>query len=445
MYVMQSQEALTIEYIDRNALRPFKRNARTHSRKQISQIAESIQAFGFTNPVLIDNDRTVLAGHGRLEAAKLLKIEKVPCVQLSDMTPAQKRAYVIADNKLALNAGWDEEILVSELQDLLQIDADFDIQLTGFSTAEIDGLITAVHAQADSDPKDDAVPPVESGPTVSKLGDLWLLGDHRIYCGDSTKIASFEAVMAGDKAEMVFTDPPYNIRIDGNVSGFGKIKHREFAMAVGEMSSAEFQEFLKTIFQNLASYGIDGSIHFICMDWRHTPEVIGASEDVYDEFKNLCVWTKDNGGMGSFYRSQHELVFVFKAGTATHINNFGLGQHGRYRTNVWSYRGVNSRSKNPAGDLALHPTVKPVAMVADAIRDVSSRGGIVLDCFGGSGSTLIAAHKTARRARVIELDPIYVDLIIRRWQEFAKDDAVLSSTGRKYSEIAREAVEEVRS
>lgn len=442
---MSKDEPLTIEYVEVEALRPSTRNARTHSKKQIRQIAESIKAFGFTNPVLIDNERTVLAGHGRLEAAKLLKMDKVPCVQLSNMTATQKRAYILADNKLALNAGWDEEILVSELQELQKIDGDFDIELTGFSTSEIDGLITSVNAQGASNPKDDEIPVPAAGPAVSKVGDLWLLGDHRLYCGDSTNLESFDILMAGERAEMVFTDPPYNIRIDGNVSGFGKIKHREFAMAVGEMSSAEFQNFLKTIFQSLVAHTIDGSIHYICMDWRHTPEVIEASTNVYQEFKNLCVWTKDNGGMGSFYRSQHELVFVFKSGTATHNNNFGLGQHGRYRTNVWPYRGVNFRSKKRSGDSALHPTVKPVAMVADAIRDVSSRGGIVLDCFGGSGSTLIAAHKTVRRARVIELDPIYVDLIIRRWQEFANDDAIHVSTKRKYCELAREALEEVAS
>jgi DNA modification methylase len=242
--------------------------------------------------------------------------------------------------------------------------------------------------------------------------------------------------MDGEKADMVFADPPYNVPIEGHVSGLGKLKHREFAMAAGEMSPAEFVEFLGTVFSNLAAFSYGGAIHYICMDWRHMAEVVTAGKGVYTELKNLCVWVKDNGGMGSFYRSRHELVFVFKSGVGTHINNFELGQHGRYRTNVWSYRGMSSRGRDRDRDLALHPTVKPVPMIADAIRDVSKRSSIILDCFGGSGSTLIAAHKTGRRARLLELDPIYVDRTIRRCQEFAKDDAVLSSTNCRFCDVA---------
>jgi DNA modification methylase len=344
------------------------------------------------------------------------------------MTTAQKRAYALADNKLALSAGWDEELLTIELQELSACDLDFDIEITGFSTAEIDGLIGSLNPEDQGDPADEELPALDERP-VSRLGDLWILGNHRLYCGDSRDPKSFEVLLGSERAQMVFTDPPYNVPIDGNVSGLGKVKHREFAMASGEMSSAEFTRFLAAIFGNLATFSVDGSIHFVCMDWRHAAEILKAGSDAYSELKNLCVWVKDNGGMGTFYRSRHELIFAFKSGDAPHINSFELGQHGRYRTNVWQYRGMNSLSANRQQELGLHPTVKPVAMIADAIKDVSNRSGIVLDCFGGSGATLIAAHKTGRRARLIEIDPIYVDRIIRRWQVYANDDAILAAAG----------------
>ena len=228
---------------------------------------------------------------------------------------------------------------------------------------------------------------------------------------------------------MVFTDPPYNVAIEGNVSGLGKIRHREFAMASGEMTRDQFTSFLSSAFANLAPHSSDGSIHFVCMDWRHMGEMLEAGAANYSELKNLIVWVKDNGGMGSFYRSRHELIFAFKNGSLPHINSFELGQHGRYRTNVWQYRSVNTLKAGRLDELAMHPTVKPVAMIADAIKDVSRRGGVVLDLFGGSGSTLIAAHKTGRRARVCEFDPVYCDRILQRWEIFAKDDAELVACG----------------
>ncbi len=235
--------------------------------------------------------------------------------------------------------------------------------------------------------------------------------------------------MTGDLARMVFTDPPYNVPIDGHVGNSGAVKHPEFAMASGEMSFAEFTAFLRSSFANLVRSSVDGSIHFVCMDWRHMPEMLAASEGIYSELKNLIVWAKDNGGMGTFYRSRHELIFAFKNGTAAHVNSFELGQHGRYRTNVWQYRGVNTLKSGRMDELSMHPTVKPVQMIADAIKDVSARGDIVLDLFGGSGSTMIAAHKTGRRAYLCELDPTYCDRIIRRWEAYAKDDAELVACG----------------
>lgn len=430
-------DPLRIEYRAPDQLKPYPRNARTHSKKQIRQIAESIRQFGFTNPVLIDPEGMILAGHGRAEAARLLDLPSVPCVRIDHMSPEQKRAYILADNKLAQNAGWDEEILAKELQFLLEAEIDLDIGVIGFEAHEIDFLIEGLDTEEPGDPADDALPgpPAKEVP-VSRLGDLWLLGDHRLLCADATKPEAFERLMNGERAQMVFTDPPYNVPIGGHVSGLGETRHGEFVMASGEMTSGEFSSFLETAFRQLAQHTIDGSIHFICMDWRHMPEMLKAGGAAYSELKNLCVWVKDNGGMGTFYRSRHELVFAFKSGTEPHLNSFELGQHGRYRTNVWQYRGVNTFKAGRMDELCLHPTVKPVAMIADAIKDVSERGALVLDCFGGSGSTLIAAHKTGRRARAIELDPAYVDTIIRRWQTYAKDEAIQAKTGSSFNILA---------
>ena len=413
---------LQCDHIAIDRLKPWPRNARTHSKKQLRQIADSIDRFGFTNPILIDASNTILAGHGRVEAARLLGLAEVPCIRLEHMSAEEKRAYVLADNKLALNAGWDEEILAEELKELLAVDLDFDIGLTGFTVAEIDSLVDGLEPEEPGDPEEDRQPE-DDGEARCRPGDIWQLGPHRLICGSSLDERTVVALMAGEKARMVFTDPPYNVPIDGHVGGSGKVRHREFAMASGEMTKAEFIAFLKTAFENLAASSLDGSIHFICMDWRHMDELMKAGEGVYAELKNLIVWVKDNGGMGTFYRSRHELIFAFKYGTAPHINTFELGQHGRYRTNVWQYRGVNTLKTGRMDELQLHPTVKPVQMIADAIKDCSGRGDIVLDLFGGSGSTLIAAHKTGRRAYLSELDPVYCDRIIRRWEAYAKDDA----------------------
>lgn len=428
---------LAVEIRPLASLRPWKRNARTHSRNQVRQIADSIETFGFTNPVLVDETGSILAGHGRVEAAKLLGLATVPCVGIEHMSEAQKRAYVLADNKLALNAGWDEDLLAKELGELADLqDLDFDISVTGFSIPEIDSLVDGLEPQEDGEPEADVLPPLAEGEPVCREGDVWQLGPHRLVCGNALDPAVVDQLMNGEQARMVFTDPPYNVPVNGHVSGLGKVQHREFAMASGEMTSPEFVSFLQTAFRNMADHAMDGSIHYICMDWRHMAEMLQAGHAVFDEFKNLVVWAKDNGGMGTFYRSRHELVFVFKLGTAAHVNAFQLGQHGRYRTNVWEYRGVNTMKAGRMEELALHPTVKPVQMIADAIRDVSHRGDIVLDLFGGSGSTLIAAHRTGRRAFLCELDPVYCDRIIRRWETYARDDAKQLVCGLSCAEAA---------
>lgn len=285
----------------------YPRNARLHSRKQIKQIANSIQEFGFTCPLLIDEESTVLAGHGRLAAAMMLNMKEVPCVVLSKMSAAQKRAYVLADNKLVLNGTWDEEILATELQSLLALDCAFDVDLTGFSVPEIDRLIDGLKPSDDGNPADDWIP-VLSSVGVSRSGDLWILGPHKILCGNALDDAAFETLMGKERAEMVFTDPPYNVPVDGHVGGLGKIRHRKFAMASGEMSKSEFTDFLRAMMRNLVRYSTDGSIHFQCMDWRHLTEILATGEGPYTELKNICVWVKDNDGMGTFYRSRHELL-----------------------------------------------------------------------------------------------------------------------------------------
>ena len=411
-----------IEQIAPQDLRPWSKNARTHSKKQVRQIAESIETFGFTNPVLIDRENRILAGHGRVAAAKLLGLAVVPCLRFEHMTETEKRAYVLADNKLALNAGWDEDLLAAELGALLESpDLDFDIGVTGFSVAEIDFCLEGAAPEEPGDPADDVQ--IEDAPRRCRDGDVWQLGPHRLICGDALDPDVVDDLMAGEQARMVFSDPPYNVPIDGHVGNSGKTQHREFAMASGEMSKSEFTAFLRRAFQNMTDHSVDGAIHFLCMDWRHQGEMLAAGEGIYSELKNLIVWVKDNGGMGTFYRSRHELIFAFKVGMAPHVNSFELGQHGRYRTNVWEYKGVNTMRAGRMDELAMHPTVKPVQMIADAIKDVSGRGEIVLDLFGGSGSTLIAAEKTGRRARIAELDPLYCDRILARWEAWAKDDA----------------------
>ncbi len=422
-------------------LKPAPRNARTHSRKQIKQIAKSIERFGFTNPVLVDDEGGVIAGHGRVAAAKLLGLKSVPTLALSHMSPSERRAYMLADNKIALNAGWDTELLAVELHDL--IDLDFDVELTGFSLAETDMIIddAAAANSAGRDEPEDAVP--ANGSSVTAPGDLWRLGDHFLLCGDARSDASFSRLLGGGSVDLVFTDPPYNVKIDGNVCGNGQIKHREFAFASGEMASDEFTDFLETTLGHCAQALRNGGIAFVCMDWRHMGELLTAGGACFSELKNLVVWNKTNAGMGTFYRSKHELIFVFKRGRSEHTNTFGLGDTGRYRTNVWDYPGISSLSKDRADELAMHPTVKPVALIADAIKDCSRRGETVLDCFAGSGSTLIAAEKTGRRARLIEFDPQYCDTIIRRWENFTGRCAIHEESGEAF-EIRQEAAADGR-
>lgn len=424
---------LKVQYEPISRLMASARNARTHSKKQIAQIAESIRRFGFLNPILVDGDHRIIAGHGRVEAARLLGYEHVPTISILHMSGAELRAYVIADNRLAELAGWDNELLALEFEYLLDLDPEVDLTVTGFETAEID-LFISNNGSGGCDEADEVAEVDADKPAVTQGGDLWNVGRHLVLCADATKAENYTRLLRGKKAEMVFIDPPYNVPISGHVCGLGRLKHREFAMASGEMSEAEYAAFLTQTFRQLTAFSVDGSIHFVCIDWRHVADVVGAAKEIYSELKNICVWVKDNGGMGSLYRSQHELICVFKNGTAPHANNVDLGRYGRYRTNVWHYPGVNTLRKGRMDDLAMHPTVKPTALVADAILDCSKRGAVVLDCFGGSGTTLMAAEKTGRRAYLIEIDPIYVDVTIERFQKLTGAEAVHAETGKTFTE-----------
>ena len=433
--VPSAARTIAVEYAPIATLKPYANNPRTHSRRQIAQIARAIEQFGFTNPVLVDDELMILAGHGRVKAAGKLRLKEVPIVRLSHMSEADKRAYIIADNKLAEKAGWDTAVLALELQGL--IDLGYETEITGFEIAEIDFILDeAANADPDnpSGPEDDH--PAPPAVAVSRPGDIWRLGRHRVICGDALDPAVYAALMVEETAGIIFTDPPYNVPVTGHVRvGEG---HREFAMAAGEMSEDAFTAFLTTSLGHAAAHARDGALAYVCMDWRHMGELLAAGGAVFDDLKNVCVWTKTNGGMGSFYRSQHEHVFVFKHGKAAHINTIELGRTGRNRTNVWTYAGVNVFKANRDDELAMHPTVKPVALVEDAIKDASRRGDIVLDPFGGSGTTLIAAERCGRTARLIELDPLYVDVIVQRYQRYTSKEAKLLATGAAFDVIAEE-------
>jgi DNA modification methylase len=416
-------------------LKPFPGNPRRHPEAQIARLMKSIKRL-WTIPILIDEDAVILAGHARAEAAKRLGMTEVPTITIMGLTVAEKSALVIADNRLAEQAEWDFDLLREHFKGL--VDLNFDVELTGFATGEVDLLIDGKPAPTNSDPTDDISAFMLGGPAVSKFGDVWDLEQHRLVCGNALERSSYERLLQGDVAQMVVTDPPYNVLIAGHAVGRGKIRHRNFKQASGEMSAAEFTQFIEAFIRLTIAFTGDGSIHYVFMDWRHLQELLNAARPLYSDWKNLLVWNKTNAGQGSFYRSKHELITVFKNGTAPHINNFGLGAKGRYRANVLDYPSVNSLHPARHGDLTLHPTVKPIALIADLIRDCSRRNGIILDPFGGSGTTILAAERTGRIARLIELDPLYVDVAIRRWEATTGVPARHATTGLRFDDLAAE-------
>lgn len=419
-------------------LNPNPRNPRKHTRAQIEAIAKSIKEFGFNAPILIDGFGNILAGHGRLDAALLLGLTEVPVVCLENLSEAQARAYMIADNRLTDRSSWNDEVLAIHLKELSELALEFDIEATGFELPEIDLRIESLSAVIEADGTDDF--DLADAPAVSCAGDIWHLNEHRLLCGSALESTSYLTLMAGELAAATITDSPYNVRISGHVSGLGAVKHREFKMASGEMAEAEFIGFLTTSLGLAGANTMPGGIIDAFMDWRHMGEMLAAGRANGFDLLNLCVWVKTNGGMGSFYRSKHELVFVFRNGKAPHQNNIQLGRFGRNRTNVWNYAGGNIRHRKGREDpLALHPTVKPIMLVADAIRDSTVRGDIVLDPFLGSGTTILAAERTNRRGYGIELDPLYVDTAIARWQRMTGCHAINAGSGRTFTEIAAES------
>ena len=418
------------------ACRPLGRATRKHPPHQVAKLAASLERFGFVLPILLDGEGRVVAGWGLVLAARRLALSEVPAVTLADLAEAELRALRLALNRLADDGRWDPEALSLEFSDILQLDPQIELEITGYESGEIEGLLGGSGID-----QEDELPEVENGTApVTQTGDLWTLGEHHLYCGDALDPDSYARVLGTDQADMAFIDPPYNVPVAGHVSGLGAVKHGDFAMASGELSSPEFVEFLKKALGLAATRSIDGAIHYVCMDWRHLRELTAAGDGVYSELKNLCIWNKSNAGMGSLYRSKHELIFVFKVGKKPHVNNVALGRWGRHRTNVWDYVSQNTLNRTKKSKLSLHPTVKPVAMVADAILDCSNRGGLIVDPFGGAGTTLIAAERTGRRARVIELDPLFVDVTIERWQRLTGGTAVHAGSGRPFERAGRDVL-----
>lgn len=414
---------LKFEHLSIQALKPDPRNPRTHSKKQVQQIANSIKQHGFTNPIIVNADGIIICGHGRHRAAILLGLETAPVIRVSGLSREAEIALRIADNKIALNAGWDVDLLRVQLEELDT--AGFNLELCGFSVGEIDVCL----AQP-SDPDNELIPAVPNEP-VTRIGDIWLCGEHRVGCGNVLDGTSLAVLMASDRADAVISDPPYNVRINGFANAKGR--HREFQMASGEMSPDQYRTFIDGTLQAHIASSRDGAVHFVFMDWRHIDDLIRAGREHYGEFLNLCVWNKSNAGMGSLYRSKHELIAVFRVGDAPHFNAVELGRHGRNRCNVFDYASVNSFVGSRREDLALHPTVKPTALVADLVQDVTRRGEIVLDGFLGSGTALIASELTGRRARGLEIEPAYVDVAVERWMAMTGKDAVLESTGETFT------------
>jgi DNA modification methylase len=422
---------LNVEYVPIQTLNPYANNPRKHSICQVKQIAKSIKSASFINPILIDRNRDIIAGHGRFLAAQHLGLELIPVITVDHLSDKQIRAYRIADNKIAENSTWDEELLKVELEYLSHIDLDIDMDSTGFTTSEIDILL----GEQNDSIMDPDIPSPPSLP-ITTTGDLWLLGLHRILCGDCRDQSTVNKLMGNNSARIIITDPPYNVKIDGHARGLGKVKHNDFQMASGEMDSHSFTQFLQEALSSFSNVACDGSLHYIFIDWRHVKELLTASSAIFDSQLNLCVWAKTNGGMGSMYRSQHELVFVFKKGIAQHINNIQLGQYGRYRTNLWQHPGVNSFGTNREESLTIHPTVKPTQLIADVILDASNRHDIILDGFLGSGTTILAAEQTGRIGYGLEIEPKYVDVSLKRWMTLTGDIPILEPTGETYQQVA---------
>lgn len=420
---------IKFEIVDFVFLKPHKKSLKVHSKEKIKLLANSISALDCIVPIVVDKNYRIIAGNARYKAIKQLGLKSVPVIKAEHLTDDQVRLYRIADNKLAEGSKWDDELLRVELEYLSNID--IDVTLTGFQIPEIDFIL---NDQAFVEPVTDEALLAPPTRPVTRSRDIFSLGKHRVACGDLRIRPVMLSLMGQERATLVITDPPFNVPINGHVL-VGSSRHSEFAMASGEMSQEEFTAFLQSCFEQFCDFSVDGSLHLVFMDWRHIREITQAGDAVYDKQMNLCVWAKSNAGMGSLWRSQHELVFIFKKGKKPHINNVHLGKHGRHRSNVWQYAGMNAFGANRDEALESHPTVKPETMIADAIMDVSNRGDIVLDGFLGSGTTLLAAEQTGRVCYGCEIEPRYVDVAIHRFHQMSDAPVIHEQSGMTFDEL----------
>lgn len=427
-----------IEHIPIELVRPYPLNARTHDERNISVIMASMRQFKFRNPILIDADNMVVAGHGRLEAAKRLGMKAIPALRITDLTSDELRAYRIADNRSAELAGWDDQIIAIELQHLSKIDVAFSVELTGFSHAEVDVRIdnAATSVNGDGDEAADEIPELQELP-ISRPGDLFVMGPHRLLCGSALDSSCYERLLNDEKAILICQDPPWNIAVK-DISGSGSKKHREFIMASGEMTDSEFRNFILTELQCNLAFAAPGAVFQVFIDWRGVEKVITAGVSLGLEHFGICIWNKGHGSFGSPWRSAHEMIVCFRVPGAPIKDRVKMGHYGRVRNNVWTVPGMGSFGKGRKEALEAHPTSKPIQILTEAIRDVTDRGDIVVDGFSGSGSCLIAAHKTGRVFRGLELDPLYVDTIVRRWQKYTDEEAILEGDGRTFAELEEE-------
>ena len=422
-----------LQMIDIALIIASNKSLRKHSQKQLQKLINAIKKFGFTNPILIDKKLKIIAGELRLLAAKKLGFCQIPVIILEDLTDEEAEAIRILDNRIAEDSEWNYANLQEVIENLGKFDISFED--LGFETVDYDKIFLnsdSEESEVKNSEQENADWLDANIPKKANLWDLWRLGDNFILCANSLLQKAFKILMQGELAQIVITDPPYNCKIKGHVCGSGKIKHDEFAMASGEMTEAEFAEFISGFMQHLVKFSFDGSLHYIFMDWRNINILLTQGKKYYTELKDIAIWDKGQGGMGSMYRSQHEMIPIFKNGEAKHQNHIQLGKYGRYRTNVWNYPGVRATNPESLELLKLHPTVKPVSMLHDILLDTSSKNDIVLDCFGGSGSTLLAAERCKRRARLIEIDPRYVDVCIYRWE---KETGKTAKLVKNYKEI----------
>jgi DNA modification methylase len=416
-----------------DSIKPYDRLLRLHDRRKINKLKKLIGHFGQVGAIIIDDNGVIIDGNAVWQAMRELGSGDIVTITVAGRDDPEIKALRLALNRLTAEAAWNNAELRAEFEDLVSLS--FELDLTAFDTTEIDHILELDLPNANIVEDEEHIPAVQAQ-AVSKLGDIWNCGDHRLGCGNAQDGDFVARVRNGVLVDVCFTDPPYNVPIAGFVSGKGRNQHREFVQGTGEMSPDEFTAFLAAALKVLQASSSRQALIYACMDWRHVYELLDAGRQCALELYNICVWAKTNAGMGSLYRSQHELICVFKAGTETPTNNVELGRHGRNRSNLWTYRGFNAFGNERDELLTDHPTVKPVAMIADALRDVTKRGGTVLDTFMGSGSTLIAAEETGRRCFGTELDPLYVDVAIRRWQLHTRRDAIDATTGELFCDRA---------